>query len=76
MIAGLAIGMVQSSFTKMQSDFSWFPQYGAREGLPFLVIIVAMVLLGERLPDRGSVAHSSCRPSPPRRSPRWPSWFR
>jgi len=54
-ITGLLIGLVQSSFTKMQTDFSWFPQYGAREGLPFLVIIVAMVFLGERLPDRGSV---------------------
>ena len=54
-LTGLAIGLVQSSFTKMQTDFSWFPQYGAREGLPFLVIIVAMVFLGERLPDRGSV---------------------
>ena len=54
-LAGLAIGLVQSSFTKMQTDFSWFPQYGAREGLPFLVIIVAMVFLGERLPDRGAV---------------------
>ena len=53
-ITGLAIGMVQSTFTKMQ-EYSWFPQYGAREGLPFLVIIVAMVILGERLPDRGSV---------------------
>jgi branched-chain amino acid transport system permease protein len=53
--AALAIGMVQSSFTKLQVDLSWFPQYGAREGLPFLVIIVAMVLLGERLPERGSV---------------------
>ncbi len=55
-LTGLAIGLVQSSFTKMQVDFSWFPQYGAREGLPFIVIIVAMVFLGERLPDRGSVA--------------------
>ena len=53
---GLAIGMVQSSFTKLQGDVSWFPKYGAREGLPFLVIIVAMVLLGERLPDRASVS--------------------
>jgi len=51
---GLAIGLVQSSFTKMQVDFSWFPQYGAREGLPFLVIIIAMVVMGEGLPDRGS----------------------
>ena len=52
---GLAIGMIQSTFTKIQGAVSWFPKYGAREGLPFLVIIVAMVLLGERLPDRGAV---------------------
>ena len=52
---GMAIGMVQSVFTKLQVDLSWFPHYGAREGLPFLVIIVAMVVLGERLPDRGAV---------------------
>jgi branched-chain amino acid transport system permease protein len=54
-VAGIAIGMVQSSFTKLQGDISWFPEYGAREGLPFLVIIAAMVLLGERLPDRGAI---------------------
>lgn len=53
---GMAIGMVQSSFAKLQGDLSWFPKYGARDGLPFLVIIVAMVVLGERLPDRGAVA--------------------
>ena len=52
---GAAIGMVQSTFTKLQSDLSWFPKYGAREGLPFVLIIVAMVVLGERLPDRGAV---------------------
>ncbi len=64
-ITGLVIGLVQSSFTKMQVDFSWFPQYGAREGLPFLVIIVAMVFLGERLPDRGSVEHFRMPAIPP-----------
>lgn len=50
-----AIGMVQSTFTKLQVDFEWFPRYGAREGLPFLVIIAAMWLLGETLPGRGAV---------------------
>jgi branched-chain amino acid transport system permease protein len=54
-VTGMAIGMVQSTFTKMQNDISWFPHYGARQGLPFIVIIVAMVALGERLPERGSV---------------------
>ncbi|MFK8023067.1 MAG: ABC transporter permease [Ilumatobacter sp.] len=52
---GFAIGLTQSTFTKVQADISWFPQFGAREGLPFVVIIVAMVFLGERLPDRGAV---------------------
>ena len=54
-LAGMAIGMVQSTFTKLQGDISWFPEYGAREGLPFVVIIIAMVVLGERLPERGTV---------------------
>ena len=53
--AGMAIGMVQSTFTTLQGDVSWFPEYGAREGLPFLVIVVAMALRGDRLPDRGTV---------------------
>jgi branched-chain amino acid transport system permease protein len=53
--AGLTIGMVQSTFTTLQGDLSWFPEYGAREGLPFLVIVVAMALRGDRLPDRGTV---------------------
>ncbi|MBU3718050.1 MAG: ABC transporter [Actinobacteria bacterium] len=56
LFAGLFIGMIQSTFTKMQNDFSWFPKYGAREGLPFLVIIITMVVAGERLPERGSVS--------------------
>lgn len=54
---GFAIGMAQSVFTKLQVDLSWWPEYGAREGLPFLIIILAMVLLGERLPERGAVDH-------------------
>jgi branched-chain amino acid transport system permease protein len=62
---GMAIGMVQSSFTKLQGDVSWFPKYGAREGLPFLVIIVAMVVLGERIPDRASVASAKLPTVPP-----------
>jgi branched-chain amino acid transport system permease protein len=66
-LTGIAIGLVQSSFTKMQTDFSWFPQYGAREGLPFLVIIVAMVFLGERLPDRGAVSSFKMPAVPPAR---------
>ena len=56
LITGVLIGMGQSICTKLQNDISWFPEYGAREGIPFIVIIVTMVLLGERLPERGAVS--------------------
>lgn len=52
---GLAIGVVQSMYTKIQGDVSWLPEIGVREGIPFLVIIVAIVLVGRRLPGRGGV---------------------
>ncbi len=65
--AGLAIGMVQSTFTKLQGDLSWFPQYGAREGLPFVVIIATMAIRGDVLPERGSVANWRLPAVPPAR---------
>jgi branched-chain amino acid transport system permease protein len=57
--AGLAIGMVQSTFTKLQNDLDWFPDYGARDGLPFVIIIVTMMVFGERLPERGAASVGS-----------------
>lgn len=66
-ITGFAIGMVQSSFTKLQVDLSWFPDYGAREGLPFLIIIIAMVAFGERLPERSAVDDWKLPAVPPAR---------
>lgn len=56
LFTGVLIGMGQSICTKLQNDISWFPEYGAREGIPFIVIIVTMVVLGERLPERGAVS--------------------
>ncbi len=64
---GFGIGMLQSVFTKLQIDISWWPEYGAREGIPFLIIIVAMVLRGDRLPDRGSVDNWKLPAVPPAR---------
>lgn len=67
MIAGIAIGMVQSVFTKLQNDVSWFPEYGAREGVPFVIIVVAMIALGNRLPERGAVSAGTLPWVPPAR---------
>lgn len=54
--AGLAIGMMQSEVTKLTAEFEWFPKVGVREGLPFLIIIATMFLLGKSLPTRGSLS--------------------
>lgn len=67
--AGLILGMLQSLITKFQADWSWFPKYGIKEGLPFLVILVAMVIAGQSLPGRGALTESRsptvARPSSP-----------
>ena len=65
--AGLAIGMIQSTFTKLQGDVGWFPKYGAREGLPFVLIIVAMMVFGEGLPSRGEIDRTRLPSVPPAR---------
>jgi ABC-type branched-subunit amino acid transport system ATPase component/ABC-type branched-subunit amino acid transport system permease subunit len=67
--AGIALGMVQSLITKFQAQWTWFPKYGITQGLPFLVILVAMVVAGQALPGRGAITESRspkvARPSSP-----------
>ena len=50
-VAGLVLGTLQSLVTKFQAQYTWLPQHGLREGIPFLLIIVALVVLGRRLPS-------------------------
>jgi branched-subunit amino acid ABC-type transport system permease component len=54
-VAGLLIGVLQSLTLPLQSDLSWFPKTGAADGIPFLVIMVVMIVRGNKLPGRGSV---------------------
>jgi ABC-type branched-subunit amino acid transport system ATPase component/ABC-type branched-subunit amino acid transport system permease subunit len=51
--AGLALGMLQSEITKFQATFDWVPQVGLKDGLPLLVIVVAVAAGGTRLSGRG-----------------------
>jgi ABC-type branched-subunit amino acid transport system permease subunit len=53
---GLAIGMFQSETVKLQSVWSWLPQTGLQDGLPFLIIMLAIVLLARRLSARGTIS--------------------
>jgi ABC-type branched-subunit amino acid transport system ATPase component/ABC-type branched-subunit amino acid transport system permease subunit len=55
--AGLVLGMVQAELVYAQTQ-SWYPRWavtGATDALPFLVILVTLVVLGGRLPARGSL---------------------
>ena len=65
-LAGLLIGVAQSEITRYQADLpSWFPQQGLKEGFPFLVIIIAMIVTGKLIPPRGSLTSGN----PPLASP-------
>jgi len=66
-VTGVLIGMGQSLCTKLQNDLSWFPEYGAREGIPFVIIILTMLFLGESLPVRGAVKMWKLPTVPPAR---------
>jgi branched-subunit amino acid ABC-type transport system permease component len=67
--AGLAIGMAQSGILNYSTRADWIPSWIPRSGinfaLPFLLIIIALTVYGERLPDR-SVTFESNMPNSPR----------
>ena len=70
-LAGLAIGMVQALVSPLQRDLSWIPRHGVRDGFVFITIVVAMAVMGGRLPTRGSLeAGRLAAVSRRRRSPR------
>ena len=52
--AGLLLGIVQSELIKLQTVWTWLPQQGLSDGLPFLIILVAMTLSARRLGARGN----------------------
>jgi ABC-type branched-subunit amino acid transport system permease subunit len=70
--AGLGLGMLQSELVKLQTVWGWLPQQGLEDGVPFLLIMVAIVVLARRLPARGTIGetHSASigRPSNPLRT--------
>jgi branched-chain amino acid transport system permease protein len=56
--AGLALGAVESEITFL-STRDWWPSWatvGVAESVPLIVIVVALFVLGRRLPERGAAA--------------------
>jgi ABC-type branched-subunit amino acid transport system permease subunit len=52
---GLAIGMMQSELLNVQADNAWLPEIGLQQGVPFLVVLIALVWGGRRLPGRDAI---------------------
>lgn len=59
---GLALGMAQAQITKLITDLPWLPQQGLPQGVPFILILIAMSVLTKRATARGE-AGSSQQPS-------------
>jgi ABC-type branched-subunit amino acid transport system permease subunit len=55
-VGGLVIGMLQSELVKIQTVWTWLPQQGLQDGLPFIIIVLAMVVLAKRLSARGEIS--------------------
>src|SRR5271163_3566791 len=68
-LAGLLIGCAQSEIDKLITVWTWLPQQGLPDALPFVVIIVVMFVLSRGLLGRGESVElhnpSVGRPSTP-----------
>ncbi|MFC0313247.1 ATP-binding cassette domain-containing protein [Gordonia phosphorivorans] len=62
--AGLLIGMLQAETTKLQVTYDWFPDAGVAEAVPLLLIIIFLLVRGQRLPGRGAVIRQDLGRSP------------
>lgn len=70
-VAGIALGLFQNAAV-VAGGFEWFPEWlrsGAREFVPFLVIVVVLFLRADRIPDRSVLANAALPESPVPRHP-------
>jgi branched-chain amino acid transport system permease protein len=68
-LAGIGIGMLQSWLVNLQSDLAEFSTLGLEQGLPFLIILIALIFRGNSLPTRGEVLDNKLPRSPEPRHP-------
>jgi len=55
-IAGIGIGMIQAWLVFLSGQYSWMPQSGVGEIVPLVVMLVALLVTGKAVPERGSVS--------------------
>src|SRR4051794_17167349 len=57
-IAGLLLGAFQSEMTKLLTIWTWLPEQGLPQAIPFIFIVVAMTLITRGLSARGSLGEA------------------
>ncbi|MCU1428362.1 MAG: putative transporter ATP-binding protein, partial [Actinomycetia bacterium] len=62
--AGLAIGMLQSEVTYLQTQHSWLPSSGLPELVPLILILAVLVARAKPLPSRGALLQTSLGRAP------------
>ena len=67
-VAGIAIGMLQSEALSYAAKHSWMPQTGAAELVPLIVILVALLVVGGAMPVRGGLVRQRLGHAPRPRS--------
>ncbi len=68
-IGGIAIGALQSLAVFLKSRHDWFPDQGAAELIPLVLVLVALLVRSKPLPTRGTLVVQSLG-----RAPRPRSW--
>ncbi|MDT7549255.1 MAG: hypothetical protein QOE84_1649 [Actinomycetota bacterium] len=63
-IAGIAIGMLQSEAQFLTSTHTWLPERGLPELVPLAIILGFLVLRGRPLPSRGAIIQSTLGRAP------------
>ena len=63
-LGGLAIGMLQSEVTYLQSQHSWLPSSGMAELVPLALILAVLVVRGRPLPTRGALIQQTLGRAP------------
>ena len=63
-VAGLAIGMIQSLTTQLQVQHSWLPSSGLPEMVPLVLIIAVLAIRARPLPSRGALIQQSLGRAP------------
>ena len=67
-IAGLGIGMIQAWLIYLSGKYSWMPSSGVGEIVPLVVMLVALLVTGRAMPERGAVLRSHLGRAPRPRS--------